>query len=172
MAHVKPQNQQTWDVHADTSFNIETAMEHQPCFHIFIVKTRATRISNTVFFKHQYITNPQVTPKTLVIKAALELTSALKRLVSRDGKTADALKKFSKLFTKIVTAKAAMAKVKEQQNNLQTHPNARQAAPLPRVVNRPPILASPLPRVPVAPKEAECHIRGAGRSVQNVGKAS
>jgi hypothetical protein len=52
-----------------------------------------------VFFKHQYITNPQVTPKTLVIKAALELTSELKGLVSRNGETVDTLKKFSKLFT-------------------------------------------------------------------------
>jgi hypothetical protein len=47
----------------------------------YIVKTRAMRISDTVFFKHQYITNPQVTPKTLIIKAALDLTSALKGMV-------------------------------------------------------------------------------------------
>jgi hypothetical protein len=59
MAHVKPKNQQTWDVHANTRFNIRTAMEHLQCFHIYIVKTRATRVSDTVFFKHQYITNPQ-----------------------------------------------------------------------------------------------------------------
>jgi hypothetical protein len=147
------------------------AMEHHQCFHIYIVKTRATRISDTVFFKHQCITNPQVKPKTLVIKVALELTSALKGSVSRDGKMAEVLKKFSKLFTKIAMAKAVTAKVKEQWNNVQTHLNARQAVPLPRMVDRPPIPASPLPRVPVAPKEAECHIRGVGRSVPNLGMA-
>ncbi len=92
----------------DTGFNIGMAMEYHQCFHIYIVRTIATRVSNTVFFKHQYITNPQVTPKTLVIKAALELTSALKGSVSCNGKTAEALKKFSKLFMKIVIAKAAM----------------------------------------------------------------
>ncbi len=70
MAHVKPKNRQTWDVHTDTGFNIGTVMEHHQCFHISIVKTRAMIISNTVLFKHQYITNPQVTPETLVIKAA------------------------------------------------------------------------------------------------------
>ncbi len=78
IAHVKPKNRWSWDIHRDISFNIGTAMEHHQCFHIYIVKTRATRISGTVFFKHQYITNPQVTPKTLIIKAALDLTSALK----------------------------------------------------------------------------------------------
>ena len=125
------------------------AIEHHQCFHIYIVKTRATRVSNKVFFKHQYVTNPQVTPKTLAIKAASELTGALKGLVSCNGKTAEALERFSELFTKIATAKAAIAKAKEQQNNLQKHPNARQAVPLPRVANRPPIPASPLPRVPM-----------------------
>ena len=73
------------------------------------MKTRATRISNTVFFKHQYIKNPQVTPETFVIKAALELISALKELVSLNGETTDVLKKFSKLFRKIAMAKAATA---------------------------------------------------------------
>ncbi len=33
-AHVKPNNRQTWDVHADTGFNIGMAMEHHQCFHI------------------------------------------------------------------------------------------------------------------------------------------
>jgi hypothetical protein len=70
MAHVKPKNRQSCDFHADTRFNIGMAMEHHQCFHIYIMKTRATRISDTVFFKNQYITNPQVTPKTLIIKAA------------------------------------------------------------------------------------------------------
>ena len=130
------------------------------------------RVSNTVFFKYQYITNSQVTPKTFVIKVALELTSALKRLVSCNGKMAEALKKFGKLLTKIAMAKAAKAKAKEQWNTLRTHPNACQAVPLPRVVDRPPILESPLPRVPVAPAEADCHVRGNGNSVQTMGTAS
>jgi hypothetical protein len=102
----------------DTGFNIRTAMEHHQCFHINIVKTRATRISDTVFFKHKYITNPQVTPKTLIIKSELDLTSALKGMVLRNGKMAEALQKFSKLFTKIALAISDLEKAKEQQNNL------------------------------------------------------
>jgi hypothetical protein len=133
-------------------------MEHHQCFHIYIVKTRVMRISDTVFFKHQYITNLQVTPKTLVIKAASDLTSALKVTVSCDGKTTEALQKFSKLFTKIATEKAEWAKAKEQQNNLQNHPNSRQAAPLPRVVESPSTPASPLPRVPIDIAEADCQV--------------
>ncbi len=62
------------------------AMEHDRCFNIYIVKTRATRISDTVFVKHQYITNPQVTTKTLVIKAVLDLTRCHK-CIKRNGLT-------------------------------------------------------------------------------------
>ncbi len=88
-------------------------MEHHQCFHIYIMKTRATRISDTVFFKYQYITNPRGTHKTLVIKAALDLTSALKGTISCNGKTTEALQKFSKLFTKIAMEKSELAKAKE-----------------------------------------------------------
>jgi hypothetical protein len=156
MAHVNPNSRQSWDIHADTGFNIGMEMEHHQCFHIYIMKTRATRISDTVFFKHQYITNPQVTPKTLIIKAALDLTSALKGTISRNSKTAEALQKFSELFTKIATEKSNLAKAKGQRNNLQNHPNTRQAVPLPRVAKRPPTPASPLPRVPIDIAEADC----------------
>jgi hypothetical protein len=124
MAHVKCKNRQSCDVHAKTGFNIGMAMEHHRCFHIYNLKTRGTRISDTVLFKHQYITNPQVTPKTLVIKAALDLTSALKGMVSCNVKTAEALQKISEQFTKIARAKAELAKAKERWNNLQKHPNA------------------------------------------------
>jgi hypothetical protein len=91
MAHVKPKNRQSWDVHGNVGFNIGTAMEHHRCFHVYIVKTRATRISDLVFFKHQYITNPQLTLETLVLKAMSELTSALKGAMSHEAETTDAL---------------------------------------------------------------------------------
>jgi hypothetical protein len=107
MAHVKPKNRKTWEVHVDKGFNIRMAIEHHQCFHGYIVKIRATRVSDRVFFKHQYITNPQIMPETLVIKAAAELTNVLKGTVSPDAEMAEALLKVSSLFTKIAAAKAA-----------------------------------------------------------------
>jgi hypothetical protein len=71
---------------------------------------------------------------------------------------AEVLQKFSKLFIKKAMAKVEMAKAKEQQNNLQNHPNACQAVPLPRVAERPPTPASPLPRVPIEIAEADCQV--------------
>ena len=166
MAHVKPKNRRTWDVHGEVGFNIGTSMEHHRCFKVYIVKTRATRISDSVFFKHQYITNPQVTPETLVMKAASELTSALKGTVSQDAETADALQRVSDLFHKIATAKAERAKATEQRNQHRTHPSPRRVVPLPRVENDPlvPRQVGPIPRVQPTMPVVDCHILGGGQT--------
>jgi hypothetical protein len=108
-------------------------MEQQCCFKIYIIRTRATRISITVFFKHQYITNPKVSAKTMAIQTVQQLTSALQGNVAPETKAAEALRRVSKLFMKILSAKASAAKATEQQNQLQTHPEARRATPFPRV---------------------------------------
>jgi hypothetical protein len=123
-AHVKPDNCQTWDTHYEAGFNIGTSMEHDHYVKVYIVRTRAMRISDTVIFKHQYITNPKVAPETMVIHAAQRLTSALQGNVAPESKAAEALRRVSKLFTKIAVAKASATKAKEQQNQLQTHPEA------------------------------------------------
>ncbi len=110
----------SWDVHGEVGYSISTSMEHHRCFNVYILKTRVTRISDSVLFKHQYITNPQITPETLVMKAAAELTSALKGSVLQDAETEDALAKVSDLFQKIAASKAERAKAKEQRNQHRT----------------------------------------------------
>jgi len=46
---------------------------------VSIVKaTRAKRISDTVYFKHKYITQPTLTTEDLVIKAIQDLSTAIK----------------------------------------------------------------------------------------------
>ncbi len=77
-------------------------------------KTRATRISDTVFFKHQHNMNPTVSPKSHVVAAAQQLTIALQGNIPTGNKTADALQKVGKLFTKIAMAKNEAAKAKGQ----------------------------------------------------------
>jgi hypothetical protein len=69
------------------------------------------------------------------MKAAAELTSALKATVSKDAETADALTKVSELFQKIAAAKAERATAKEQRNKHRTHLSSRRAVPIPRVEN-------------------------------------
>ncbi len=122
-----------------------------------------------MFFKYQYITNPQLTPETLVLKGALELTSALKGMVLHEAETADALARVSELFHKIAEAKAAKVKAIEQWNTHRTHPNARRAVPLLRVLIDPPTqTAVSLPRVQAAPPVDDCCMVGGGSERQTV----
>jgi hypothetical protein len=108
-------------------------------------------------------------PETLVLKATLELSSALKGTVSHKAETADASARVSELFHKIAEAKAAMAKAKEQWNTHHTHPNARRAAPLPRVLINPHTQpAVPLPRVQAAPPVDDCCMVSGGNEKQIV----
>jgi hypothetical protein len=116
MAHVKPKNRRTWDTHGEVGFDIGTSMEHHRCFHV--------------------ITNPQVMPETLILKAAAELTSALKGAELRETETAEALAKVSELFLKIAESKAAKTMAREQQNANSTHPAAPRAVPLLRSLTR------------------------------------
>jgi hypothetical protein len=165
--HVKRKNRWTWDTHTKAGFNLGTSMEHHQCFKVYVAKTRATRVSNTVFFKHQYITNPMISPESLVVAAAQQLTTALKSNIPAGNKTAEALKKVSKLFTKIAEATAKVAKAKEQQNRIRTHPNARRTIPLPKVTEQNPRVELAIPRVEEAPK-ADCCIDNCASMLWNL----
>jgi hypothetical protein len=167
MAHVKPKNRCTWDVHGEVGFSIGTSMEHHRCFNVYIVKTRATRVSDSAFFNHQYITNPQIMPETL--EAAAELTSALKGTVSQDVETADALTKVSVLFHKIAASKAERAKAKEQLNQYCTHPSYLREVPIPRVEHEAPARqAVPIPRAQATPTADDCRVVGGKSRLQIV----
>jgi hypothetical protein len=115
-------------------------MEHHWCFWVYITKTRETRISDTVFFKHQYITNPTVSLESHVVTAAQQLTTALQGSIPTGNKTTEALQKVHKLFTKIAMAKNEAAKAKANCNRVCMTQAERQATHIPRVV-------APIPRV-------------------------
>jgi len=107
---------------------------------VYITKTRATRISDTIHFKHQYITNLTVSPESHVVAAAQQLATALQGNIPAGNETAEALKKVSDLFTKIAAAKHEVEKAKAQCNRVRATPAARQTTHLPK-------MEAPLPRV-------------------------
>ncbi len=78
-----------------------------------MTRTRATRISDTVLFKHQYITSPTISPESHVVAAAQQLAMALQSNIPTGNDTAETLTRVGKLFTKIASAKKEVAKTKE-----------------------------------------------------------
>jgi hypothetical protein len=132
-SHVKPDDRRSWDAHPNAGFNLGTSIEHHRCYRIYITKTRATQVSNTVNFKHQYITNPTVSPESLVFAAAQQLTAALKGNIPGGNDMMERLTKVGELFTRIAVMKQEVAAAKAQRNTLRAHPAARQTPLLPRV---------------------------------------
>ena len=58
-AHEKSDKRITWDPHSCDGWNFGTSMDHHRCFTVWIKKTRAERITDTVFLNHKYLTNPK-----------------------------------------------------------------------------------------------------------------
>jgi hypothetical protein len=146
--HVKPDDRLSWDTRLEPDFNLGTSMEHHQCFRVYVTRTRTTRISNTLVFKHQHITSPTISPESHVVAAAQLLVMALQGNIPAGNKMAEALTKVSELFTKIaLAAKKEVAKAKEQRNRLRANPSARITTHFPRVAVPPPRVDMPIPRV-------------------------
>jgi hypothetical protein len=75
--HLKPDNHLSWDTRSEPGFNLGTSMEHHQCFRVYVTRTRATRISNTIVFEHQYITSLAISPESHVVAAVQQLVTAL-----------------------------------------------------------------------------------------------
>jgi hypothetical protein len=56
---------------------LKTSPEHYRCHIVFVKKTQSKRVTDTVFFKHKYITQPEVKPADVIIKAYNDLRAAL-----------------------------------------------------------------------------------------------
>ncbi len=128
-----------------------------------MTRTRATRISNTVMFKHQYTTSPTISPESHMVAAAQQIVTALQGNIPAGNEMVEALTKISKLFLKIALAKKEVAKAKEQRNRLRANPLALITTHLPRVAVPPPRVDMPVPRVTKA-TQADCCVAQTGVS--------
>jgi hypothetical protein len=87
MVHDKPHKLQNFAEHCSKAFVLGTSTEHYQCWKFWTVSTRATRVSGTAFFEHEYQTNPSVTPKDQIIAAAARLTNAIQGTITANMRT-------------------------------------------------------------------------------------
>eukprot|EP00956_Cyclotella_meneghiniana_P020860 scaffold37349_cov64-Cyclotella_meneghiniana.AAC.1 len=78
--HVKPDRRKTWGEHSMDGWYLKTSDEHYRCHIVLVKKTQAKRVTDTVFFKHKYITQPEVKPADVIIQAYQDLRQALQGL--------------------------------------------------------------------------------------------
>ena len=76
-------------------------MDHHRCYKVWIKKTRAERDTDTVFFKHKYLTNPEKTPEYKVVAAAQILTQTIKGNVTGESEEMEALEKWQTFLRRL-----------------------------------------------------------------------
>ena len=78
LVHEKPKKRRTFAEHCSQGFVLGTSFEHYQSWTMWMTNTRSLRISATVFHKHKYISNPDVTPADRIIAAARALATLIK----------------------------------------------------------------------------------------------
>jgi hypothetical protein len=99
--HIKPGRQKTFGEHSEDGFYLKTSEEHYRTHVIFAKKTRAKRltVTDTVFFKHKYITQPTITPADAIVNAYNKLRQAIQGLQhSKDDAHFEALERIENIM--------------------------------------------------------------------------
>jgi hypothetical protein len=78
LVHDTPTRCKTYAQHCSKGWVIGTSAENYRCWKIWSTDTRTTRILETVFFKHKYLTNPSMSPTDALIAAAANLAHVIK----------------------------------------------------------------------------------------------
>ncbi|KAL7523689.1 LOW QUALITY PROTEIN: hypothetical protein ACHAWF_000626, partial [Thalassiosira exigua] len=133
----QPDKRKSWGVKSKLGHYLGTSLEHYRYYFGYFAETGAKRGSESVIFKHKYITSPTVTPADAIVQAAKQLADALKGNIPpplvKSG--IDHIKALTNIFD---TTKTEQAKRDEQQASkakaTTTHsPRVRKAGSAPRV---------------------------------------
>ena len=95
---VMPAQRLTFEEHTKTGYYLGNSWEHYRCHEVWVNNTRSVRVGQTVFFKHQYLTQPTTTTSDAILKAADDLAQALKGIVPVNGKSRDAIDHLMEIF--------------------------------------------------------------------------
>ena len=78
IAHRKTATRNSWDFRGAAGWYVGVALQQYRCHTIVAKSTRAVQISDTVEFRHQHLTQPEVTPMDLIVHGVNTLTCTLK----------------------------------------------------------------------------------------------
>jgi hypothetical protein len=100
--HERSERRGSWAANAVDIWYLQTSPKHYQCHIVYVKNTRSERVSDTVHFKHKYITQPTLMPEDTIVKALNDLTQALKERKSKKGtEQIEALQKIDELLTKV-----------------------------------------------------------------------
>ncbi len=97
-AYLHPGTRETWAPHTASGYYLGNSYEHYRCHKIYISDTRHTRVCDTVFFKHKYLTMPTITLADALIKAADKLVDAISGVIPKNSITEDAVLQLMSIY--------------------------------------------------------------------------
>jgi hypothetical protein len=144
--HKSTNRQRIWDAHSLNGWYLGTSPKHYWCHNIFCTKTRAERISDTVFFQHRYLMQPVVTPADAIIDAMKNLQSVIKNGPGNfEREEMKMLRQMNAILqcdrkqaSKHITFMAGTVQAKPAMHNRVVHPRVENTALFPRVDNASP----------------------------------
>ena len=77
--HEKPTTRQTWALHGTDSWYLGPALHHCQCYRVWVPRTHAECIVDTISFFPKAVPLPELTHKDAAIQATRELTHALQQ---------------------------------------------------------------------------------------------
>ena len=77
--HEKPTNRQTWAPHGTDGWYLGPALNHYQCYRVWVPRTHAERIVDTILFFPKAVALPELTHKDAAIQATRELTHTLQQ---------------------------------------------------------------------------------------------
>ncbi len=83
--HQGSERQASWAANAINEWYLQTLPEHYRCHVIYVKQTKSKRVSDTVYSKTKYITQPTLTQADMISKALNDLTQALKGKSNQQG---------------------------------------------------------------------------------------
>ena len=93
----------SWGANAIDGWYLQTSPEHYQCHVIYVKQTKSERMSDTVFFKTKYITQPTLTQTNIISKALNNLTHVLKGKSNQKGlEQIEALTKLDNILNNVM----------------------------------------------------------------------
>jgi hypothetical protein len=152
--HKSNERRGTWADNAIDGWFLQTSPKHYCCRIVYVKNTRSKRVSDTVHFKHKYITQPTLTPEDTIVKAINDLTHTLKENRNTKGiLQIEALLKMNELFNKQLTS---TAKATEPPQEIQPRPRVTFAelSKPPQEIQTPRVAIEKMPNPRVTIKKA------------------
>ena len=149
--HIKPSKRKTFSEHSEDGFYLKTSPEYYRTHVVFVKKTRAKRLADTVFFKHKYITQPTITPADAIVNAYNKLRQAIQGIQNApDDAHFEAMERIEQTLQPTNKPKINEEHVKLPRVEQATRKELTQQLPRVRFSKLPPIESQPPPRLVVA----------------------